>query len=286
MTSVSEVRPFGVLVGDDRRSAEFDARNSAVRLFGLTAAEFGASADCRLLLERESEQSGFTKLTVYAPPGQDRLWRRLGLRREARIRGWFRYYLDAHLWCRYGSLERERYEDRGRHDRILDAARRGRGVAVPPAEGRASHAAVKHDAAGVADLLRSGARESTPDVAELEHRLAEGTLHARLLRDGSGYVIAAACAEIDVERRTAAVRDCARVPGDVVDPGAVVGLLRGLESDLARRHGIRDLHALVPAEEAEHNAAWAALGYACTGRLVNERRTGSGWSSLNVWSSR
>jgi RimJ/RimL family protein N-acetyltransferase len=63
----------------------------------------------------------------------------------------------------------------------------------------------------------------------------------------------------------------------------MIHLLHRLEDDMFGDFGIRDLYTLARADEVGMNRALARLGYAYTGRLVNDCRMPNGWESLNVW---
>ena len=46
---------------------------------------------------------------------------------------------------------------------------------------------------------------------------------------------------------------------------------------------IHDLYTLARADEVGMNCVFAKLGYAYTGRLVNNCRMPNGWESMNIW---
>jgi hypothetical protein len=77
--------------------------------------------------------AGFTKLTVYALPGDDPAWRRMGFRREGTICGFFPAHIDAELWAAYPDPRRAHDPRRGESDAIVEVARgkQPRAAALP-----------------------------------------------------------------------------------------------------------------------------------------------------------
>jgi len=59
-------------------------------------------------------------------------------------------------------------------------------------------------------------------------------------------------------------------------------LIKALDKELSKR-GFRSSYTLCRASSPGINSAFASLGYAYTGRLVNNCKIGNGFEDMNIW---
>jgi hypothetical protein len=116
-------------------------------------------------------------------------------------------------------------------------------------------------------------------TADIARRLEHGESRWRVVRDQAGIVVAAACAELDLERASAELTDCA-TRSEFRGRGLMGFLARELTSELQPEFR---LYSLARAGEPGINCILRKLGFLFTGRLVNDCRMPTGWESVNVW---
>ena len=261
-----------------------DPHNARVKLLGVTAT-FLAEGDLSAVHAAWTEGTGsYTKLTAYAPIGEDRRWRELGFRREAIIRGFFADGAPAHLWASYSDPARAANPRRSSQDEIVRLARARESTDVQLPAGYRDAPVDEGWTGAVAHLLRrtfpqypSSLRES-----DLREKIQTGSSVFRVVLDEDDELAAVASAEIDHRWRNAEMTDCATRP-EHRGKGLMSYLLTSLESDLLERFDIDSLYTLARAEEVGMNCVFARLGYDYTGRLTNNCRMPDGWESMNVW---
>ncbi len=277
-------RAFAVTVPSGERDAVTDPYNRRLKLYGLRAADYSALDLAALFTRAEGAPGELSKITVYAPPGDDGDWHQLGFRREGTIRGFFAGGGDAALWAAYRDPVRAVAPREPAHAEIVSLAQGKKPVEPRLPEGYSSHGAVPGDAAGIAELMASVFSDyPTPLTPAHLARLIETRANRfRFVRSPDGRMAAVASGEIDHPRRTAEMTDCATRPEER-GRGLMVRLLREIERDLASEFAITDLYTLARADEVGMNCAFAKLGYDFTGRLINNCRMPNGWESVNVW---
>lgn len=264
-----------------------DPPNRRVKVLGLPYADLDDPLIQGLVAGLTEDVTPMTKLTIYAPPEEELDWIRQGFLREGTINGFFADGVAAHLWARYSDDGRDEAPRDGEHDQIVAlAGAKEPGEPVKP-EGFTCRVATEDDAPALATLLAATFSDyPTPlDAESLRSDIAGGHRRFRLLVDAEGLIAAAASAEIDHKRRSAEMTDCATNP-DQRGRGLMSYILRALEIDLVRDHGIQDVYTLARADEPGMNCVFSKLGYSYTGRLVNNCRMPNGWESMNVWCRR
>lgn len=226
-----------------------------------------------------------SKILAYSRAGQDQQWLQLGWRREGLIRGFFADSSEAHLWAAYTELSRAREHGRPEHEESLKVAlsRPPLASAILP-EGYRTSLATSSMAGEISALLQS-TFPVYPTPLHPGHIAEAIESRANLFRvvlDSRGALAAVASAELDHQRRSAEMTDCATAPAHR-GRGLMARLLFRLELDVRQRFGIRDFYSLARACEVSMNCVFRKLGYGFTGRLVNNCRMPTGWESMNVW---
>ncbi|MGD9546028.1 MAG: GNAT family N-acetyltransferase [Candidatus Krumholzibacteriia bacterium] len=261
-----------------------DVPNRRLKLYGPTADE-----------AKEPELRGwkdglrtcadlYTKLTVYARPGDEMSWVTAGYLHEGIIQGFFADGDDAHIWAAFGDEQRSDAPRDAEHDRIVQIAAAKDPIQPEPAPGFFCHRADPPHAPAIAELMDATfADYPTPIAPEIiRDQIAEGTHVFRFMVDETGSVVASASAEIDHPRASAEMTDCATRP-DQRGSGHMAYLLHRLARDVKRDLGITDLYTLARADEVGMNCVFGKLGYRWTGRLINNCRMPNGWESMNIW---
>lgn len=261
-----------------------DPHNRRLKLYGLRPEDAAGFDPAAVIAAAGGDPARYTKFTAYTRPGGDDAWRSAGWREEGTIRGYFADGADSVLRARYTDPERAADPRGDEHRRAVELARAKEPAAPRLPEGYTSAPAGPADAAEIGALMGSVFADYpsslTPD--HLARLITTGSSRFRWVRDASGTLVAVASAEIDRARRNAEMTDCATLPRER-GRGLMVWILRALEEDLAREEGITDLYTLARADEVGMNCAFAKLGYAYTGRLVNNCRMPNGWESMNIW---
>ena len=225
-----------------------------------------------------------TKITVYAPPGDQTAWEGKGFQKEAVIRGFFEDK-DAHLWAAYTSEARESAPREELHQATVDLALSKSVIEQPPLlEGFSSEIATAADSAEIAALLELTFEDYPTPIEEniIAKQIQQEENLFRVIRDEQGELAAVASAELDHQRSSAEMTDCAtHIPAR--GKGLMAYLLRHLERDVAERYDINDLYTIARADEVGMNCVFSKLGYEFEGRLINNCRMPNGWESMNVW---
>lgn len=261
-----------------------DPHNHRLKLYGLTASE---CRDPGVNCWREGLGAAaplYSKLIVYARPGEPMTWITAGYLNEGVIEGFFADGGDAHMWVAFGSEERSDALRDGEHDEIVKIAAAKPIIAPVPAPGFACLRAEPEQAGLIAELMTATFTEYptpiNPDI--IEKQIASGSHIFRYMADSAGELVASASAEIDHERSNAEMTDCATRP-DQRGAGHMGVILNQLAQDLRLEMGITDLYTLARADEVGMNCVFGKLGFRYTGRLVNNCRMPNGWESMNIW---
>ena len=262
--------------------AILDPFNRRLKVYELNAADLSASVAAAPL---GADESVVGKITAYALPGESQLWEELGFRQEAVIRGFYAEGVDAHLWAAYPNPAREACEKDEAHRVGVEVAQSKASletVALP--EGFECRVAALADASDIADLMANTFPVYPSAISEhiISEQIRTEANHFRLVENLQGEVVAVASAELDKERSSAEMTDCATRP-DFRGRGLMAHILSRLETDLLRRFGISDLYTIARADEVGMNCVFSKLDYEFTGRLVNNCRMPNGWESMNVW---
>ena len=262
--------------------AVLDPYNRRLKVYELSAEELGA---CLSRNPESSEESPIGKVTAYAVPGEEQAWEEMGFRQEAVIRGFYPDGVDAHLWAAYPNADRLSCDKEGVHQAGVILAESKSVIETPElAPSFECRTAGPADAAEIAALMtRTFPVYPTPiEEAMIEDQIRSYANCFRVIEDATGELVASASAEIDHQRSSAEMTDCATRP-DMRGRGFMAHILDRLEGDLARRFAVTDLYTIARADEVGMNCVFSKLGYDFTGRLVNNCRMPNGWESMNVW---
>lgn len=266
------------------RDLVFDPYNRRLKLYGVDADDLRAP---RIRYWRDGLKSGrtpYSKLIIYALPGDEMAWVRGGYVREGVIWGFFADGADAWLWSAFADDGRDLAPREREHEEIVSLAAEKPTVEPESPADLVCRRAVPDDAQALSALLREVFAEyPTPLDADTIRTGIEAEHHVyRLLEDTGGRLAAAASAEIDHDRGSAELTDCATRP-EHRGAGLMGYLLRRLERDMTGEYGITDLYTIARADEVGMNCAFSKLGWIHTGRLINNCRMPRGWESMNLW---
>lgn len=243
------------------------------------------------------------KIIVYTPPEKKDEPETCGYMEEGIIRG---YYAgkDCHIYSNYPESSRETSFYKEKEDRIIkNCLRKDRGTGknqkkkkisrkkdnwkkrkeksrLP--EGYTLRPAVQADASAMASLYSQGF-ELYPTPLHMENYILE-TMHSNVLYflvEKYGKIVSLASAEMDPKNRNAEITDCLTIPSER-GKGHMKELIRALEKELSERSFLIS-YTLCRASAPGINAAFSSLGYAFTGRLVNNCRIGNGFEDMNIW---
>ncbi len=262
--------------------AVLDPFNRRLKVYDLSAKDLSASIAAA---PDAAEEQVIGKVTAYALPGESHLWEDLGFRQEAVIRGFYSDSVDAHLWAAYPNPQREDCVRDAQHEAAVSIAESKEPLATTALlPGYDCRIASPEDAADIADLMSQTFPVYPTPISEhvIGEQIRTGSNHFRLVENPYGDLVAVASAELDLERSSAEMTDCATRP-DLRGRGLMAHILSKLETDLLRRFGISDLYTIARADEVGMNCVFSKLGYEYTGRLVNNCRMPNGWESMNVW---
>jgi putative beta-lysine N-acetyltransferase len=101
------------------------------------------------------------------------------------------------------------------------------------------------------------------------------------LAEKQGKILSLASAEMDPINKCAEVTDCLTISSER-GRGLMKELIKALEKELSNR-GFRSSYTLCRASSSGINSAFASLGYAYTGRLINNCKIGNGFEDINIW---
>lgn len=256
----------------------FDPYNERVKLYAVEPEELA------VVTPEELGRDVASKITVYALPGQDDLWRDIGYQKEAVIQGFFPGD-DAHLWATYTNEEREHAPRELIHARTVQLAQTKPLMESPSLlPGFHSQLATVADREPISQLLNQTfidyPSSITPEVIGRQIEREENLF--RTIRNPDGELAAVASAELDHLRGSAEMTDCATLP-EMRGMGLMAYLLRALEQDVEERYDIHSLYTIARADEVGINCVFSKLGYEFEGRLINNCRMPNGWESMNVW---
>jgi putative beta-lysine N-acetyltransferase len=262
--------------------AVLDPFNRRLKVYELSAGDLSSSLPST---SSRLEELVIGKVTAYALPGENEAWEEMGFRQEAVIRGFYPESVDAHLWAAYPNPDRLCSDKEGVHQAGVVIAESKPVLAkrelLPGYECRVAQPT---DAAEIAGLMSMvfPVYPTPIDESVIEEQIRTHANHFRMVTDPTGDTVAVASAEIDHQRSSAEMTDCATRP-DCRGRGLMVHILAELEADLARLFDLTDLYTIARADEIAMNCVFSKLGYDFTGRLVNNCRMPNGWESMNVW---
>ncbi|MBK5226613.1 MAG: hypothetical protein JJD96_08655 [Thermoleophilia bacterium] len=277
---------FELRVLEGSRDIVVDPRNERVKLYGLTPSDFKKKPVLADLLTPTESPREYSKVIVYAHPGDDEEWREASFHKEGMIRGFFSNHVNADIWAYYLNPERATEGGVDDHEQIVESILCGQKTDILPAlpGGYTTMVANPVNASEIVSVLGEVFSEyPTPlKVPVIENSIRSGASHFRLVRDSAGRLVSVAAAELDRVRKTAEISDCATAPSNR-GKSLMTFLLSQLERDVLGKYGIEDLYSLVRSGEPAINKAFRKRGFEYFGRLINNCRMPRGWESMNIW---
>lgn len=269
--------------------AVLDFYNKRLKVYGATSADIRECPQLRELLTSKADPEVITKLTVYARPEPPKQagWQRRGFTWEGHIPNYFADGEDAYMWAFYLDVSRGTEDRRDEHDHTIAVASAKPPVSPQLPEGYTSKIAAVSDADTIVELMKQCFTDYPfPIEAErIAQDIREKATHFRIVYDASGEPVATASAEMDHNRKSCELTDCATLTSQR-GKGLMTLLLDQLERDARQEFGMTCLYTLARADEPGINAAFAKLGYEYTGRLVNNCLMPNGWECMNIWAKR
>ena len=177
-------------VGENSQPLVYDSYNERMKLYGVRPQELEEHAPT------EVSEDLASKITIYAPPGDDNKWQDIGFQKEAVIRGFFESE-DAHLWATYTSDERENSPREEQHRSTVQLALSKPLMEAPVLlPGYQSDTALLEDSSEIAALLdRTFEDYPTPiDQDIIAEQIANEDNLFRVVRGGDGEIAAVASA--------------------------------------------------------------------------------------------
>jgi len=235
-------------------------------------------------LENGASDADFGKVFLKAPVHERPEFEEAGMVAEATIDGYFAGQ-PAVVMSLFLDDERMQRPFAEEEESIL-AAIRSKPTTTQPAETPDGHTMSRATTADADDLagLYDRVFASYPfPITEPDYLASTMKSHVvyRIVRNEAGDIVAAASAEMDLERRNAEMTDFATLP-ETRGLGLAQLLLSALEHDMARR-GIGNLYTVARARSAGMNRVFFNNDYSWTGTLVNNCHIAGGFEDMHVW---
>jgi beta-lysine N6-acetyltransferase len=282
-----------------RAEIVIDYYNKRVKVMNYT----GLLEEISEILEAYSKAEKIGKLIIYIPPEKKCEAETCGYTEEGIIRG---YYpgKDCHLFSSYPESSRGISSHKEKEDRIIeDCLKMYKQAGEIPNERESSRQkgnwkkqkgilrfqeeyflrpAVQADTSAMATLYRQGF-QFYPTPVHMESYLLK-TMDSNVIYfilEKQGKIVSLASAEMNPENGSAEITDCLTIPSER-EKGLIKKLITALEKELLYR-GFLSAFTLCRASSPGINTAFASLGYAYTGRLLNNCRIGRGFEDMNIW---
>jgi putative beta-lysine N-acetyltransferase len=231
-----------------------------------------------------AREVGFGKVFLKAPIHQRDGFEAAGMIAEATINGYFAGQ-PAVVMSMFLNEDRRSQPCAEEEETILETIR------SRPADASVKELPAKYtmEVARPADslelaLLYGRVFDSYPfPITEADYLVStmESNVVYRIVRDGSGEIVAAASAEIDLEHRNAEMTDFATLPSQR-GVGLAKHILAALEDDMDER-GIHNLYTIARARSAGMNRVFYNRGYDWTGTLVNNCHIAGQFEDMHIW---
>jgi len=234
------------------------------------------------------------KIIVYAPSREVCALKACGYKKEGMITGYFAGE-DCHIFSTFPEKSRKESSFPKKKDRIVEECLKKSGSREKNGERRGMNTKINTLPEGY--VLRPADEADVPAMAALYSRgfqLYPSPLHKEsylletmgmgvfyLVIEKDGKIVSLASAEKEPELENAEVTDCLTVPEER-GKGFIKKLILGLEDELAARN-FKSLYTLCRATSPGINGAFSSLGYAYTGRLVNNCKIMEGFEDMNIW---
>ncbi len=281
-----EVFNLDLTFQDQTFDAVFDPYNERLKLFGISGKDLRRSGLAPLITGPKCVSGAYTKLTVYAYPGDKNIWYSLCFALEGSISGFFDDSSNAVIWAAYQDDEREKRPLQVEHSKIMENARSKPLIRPSLTKGYSCELVTDRDSTEISNLLRQTFEDYPTPISSrrIKELIRSEQSLFRCIRARDGKMVAVASAEIDHGRQNAELTDCATLPKEQ-RKGHMVYILSMLETDMKELYGITSVYSLTRAGETGINYTFAKLGYLYTGRLFNNCRMPDGWESMNIWCS-
>jgi len=264
-----------------RATVYFSPLNQRIQVLEYEARDTGQMVAS---LARGADEAGFGKVFLKAPIHQRGGFEAAGMTAEATITGYFAGQ-PAVVMSLFLTEERRSRPFADDEAAILETIR------SRPADASAKKlpAGYTMAVANPADslelaLLYGRVFDSYPfPITEADYLVStmETNVVYRIVRDGSGELVAAASAETDPEHRNAEMTDFATLRSQR-GLGLAKHILAALESDMDER-GIYNLYTIARARSAGMNRVFYNRGYEFTGTLVNNCHISGQFEDMHVW---
>ncbi|MGD8439023.1 MAG: putative beta-lysine N-acetyltransferase [Holophagae bacterium] len=235
-------------------------------------------------LGKGARDAGFGKVFLKAPIHQQAGFEDAGMEAEATITGYFAGQ-PAVVMSLFLDPDRRQQPCADEQADILDAIRsRPADPSVPDLpDGYRLLLAGPSDADELAELYREVFASYPFPITEPDYLVETMASHVlyRIVRDGSGAIVAAASAETDAAHRNAEMTDFATLPSER-GLGLAQHILAALEDDMAERD-IPYLYTVARARSAGMNRVFYNRGYRWTGTLVNNCHIAGRFEDMHVW---
>jgi putative beta-lysine N-acetyltransferase len=235
-------------------------------------------------LANGAREAGFGKVFLKAPVHERGGFEAAGMTAEATITGYFAGQ-PAVVMSLFLTEDRRSRPFAADQDAILETIR------SRPADASVPKLPVKYDMS-IAEppdslelaLLYGRVFDSYPfPITEPDYLVStmESNVVYRIVRDGSGEIVAAASAETDPEHRNAEMTDFATLPNQR-GLGLAQHILAALEDDMVER-GIPNLYTVARARSAGMSRVFYNRGYEWTGTLVNNCHIAGQFEDMHIW---
>lgn len=286
-------------IDESKAELVIDYYNSRIKVMNFTGIFEKISGVLKIVAKVEK----IGKIIVYAPLENIKELETCGYIEEGTIKG---YYAgkNCHVFSSYPEISRGVSSNKGKEDRIVenclrkvtvsqrklkkpDGPRKNENIRKQrkniglPEEYRLK-SAVQADASAMATLYRQEFK-FYPTPLHMKSYLLK-TMDSNVLYflvEKQGTILSLASAEMDITNKCAEITDCLTILSER-GKGLIKELIKALEKELSNR-GFKSSYTLCRASSPGINAAFASLGYAYTGRLVNNCKIGNGFEDMNIW---
>lgn len=270
-----------VIDGNCRAEVLLSQLNRRLQVLQYRGPDFTALAAA---LASTAKEHGFDKVFLKAHLEDRQAWIDAGLLPEATIAGYFAGQ-PAVVMSLFLADERHRRPFAEEQDEILSTIRsRPADSTVPELPSgyvmRRAQAADADDLAGLYAQVFASYPFPITSPAYLIEIMASHVVY-RIVRNGSGEIVAAASAETSSDQRSAEMTDFATLPSQR-GLGLAQHLLAALEDDMAERL-IPNLYTIARARSAGMNRVFYNRGYEWTGTLVNNCHISGRFEDMHVW---
>ena len=267
----------------DTYLTNFDFYNRRLKVY-LVSAEDIRCKTADDIFEMIEKTGFFSKIIIYTADSAKRGWSDLSFRHEGTIYDFFPDGKDAHLWCRYTDQNRASYMDREFHDHVVQLANKKEVIKTNDTLKDFGRIAAPGDSSAISAILQETFTDYSSEISAdlIKKHIATHKSVYRVFEMENGRFSAVVSAELDHGKHSAEITDCATLPA-FRGRGVMTRLIHTIVLDVKTRYRITSLYSLVRAGEIGMNCVFRKLGFAFTGRRVNNCHMPTGWESMNIW---